>query len=1239
MQAKKLSGCRVRLALLTAGLVASGAVSVAAAPQEPSQARRPASRAPQAPVKTIASLTAPTRLARETVLVQGGGARALILHPDSDAGRAAAAALSAAVQERAGVALPCRPGTAADREPGQNVFLLGHVGNNPAFLPLYGRFLTLADSVCPGAGGALLQTVFDPFGKGADVLVVGASDDAGLEKAAGLAAAAIRGQPAGADLALPRLFVAQYSAAFLKGYPAAGEPPKDSRVEEGLKEAQKAIDEGAHCSVARVLEQAGRRYLMNGSRTEAKLFVALWDVYARSAVADPKKYGGAWGFDSDFCAARVVASWDVVEHDPSLTDDERLRVARHMGRWLSEAVIPKCAGAVKSAKVLFNHQTFPALGALFAGLYYAKGYDTEEGGKWLSMADAIFRRQSSYFKTHEDCNGYQWLTHGHLMRYVVARPDLTVIENGNARKVVDFCIDNMNNLGYQVPYGDTGNWRCTAAEMDYLSAFAFLTGNQDAGWALAFKQRAMRRPPLTGLSAFGATNAAARPARFDGVRVSPLDPHYYASFPAAPRPPLARCFDKISFREALDPQAAYLLLDGLNNGGHSHRDGNSLTQVTQYNRIWLADNDYFKAAVKYHNSLLVFKDGASESIPDYCELLGAGETPRYGYSRTRLAAYAGVDWDRTVVWLKELQAFAALDRIVAREKGRYQLRLLWHGVGGCQLSDDGLLLTQKGPSIRIQLAPGPALALKNDEELGAENWARYPYAAPVVRSLSAAATVDLKAGEPYLFATVFHGSPARAPASWTLSPLARAGGVLVQTDAGQQIGLALGPVSGWPAGAALQSDAQVIVTDAAGLTLLGSTRAAAGETELQSASAPACVELARPAEAFSPRALPLETRKTGGGAAGSEAPAHRVSWDLDLAAAHPPPEGGTAKALHITRLALGRLAAGAARPDILVATQEGALVALKPDGSRLWGVDLKTRLNDVTAADLDRDGRDEIVVARQDGQVTVLNAEGKERWQRKLEFYRKPPCVNLVRTGDLDGDGVPEVIVGGENWRFYAYKADGAPLWNYESVHPSRSSAVADLDGDGKAEVVCGTHYYWLTAVSGDGSKLWTHKHGPIAYATATGSFDGNKTRRVILGSGDGCVYDLGADGKVRMKYDTGDEVRQVLAADVEGDGRDEILAGSLSHSVYCFGADDKRRWAADLGAGLSALAATVPVAGGGGIWAGTLSGRVFTLDAGGSVLAATARGGGVVDLLADGPAMLVATEDGRLCRLTAPDK
>jgi putative pyrroloquinoline-quinone binding quinoprotein len=1139
-----------------------------------------------------------------TALVDDGKAVVTILHPDSEPGRKAAAAVAGSITDRTGVTPSIRIGTECDQIPDGATILLGNVDNNRAMLLLYARYMTPADSVCPGAGGALVHTIYDPFGRGANVIVAAASDDAGMAKAVEVLVDQIAKQAKGGSLTLPRLFEKHYGESFLKRFSWADDEPAENRLERGLKQGQDALDKGSHTSVAGVLASVANRYLLTGHSVEAELYVKLWDLYAESAVADPRKFGGPWGFDSDFRSAQVVTGWDLIEDDPVLSEEDRLRTTKSLGRWLTEAVIPSCVGAATSTRVPHNHQTFPGLGALYAGLYLTNHYDLVEGRLWLGISDAMFQRQAGYFKPHEDCNGYQWLTNGHLMRYCLARPDFTLFENGNGERIIDHCIGTMDNLGYQVPYGDTGSWQCWNSEMICLDMFAYATGSPDARWAANWK-RQLKNTLET--HAFYQPEPAERPSGFNGVRVWPVEPQYYASHGAEGSPPVDRCFDKIVFREAMDPAAAYLLLDGLSNGGHKHLDGNSLPRLTLFDRIWLADNDYYKAPVKFHNSVTVFRDGQSKAIPPYVELIGAGESDRFGYSKTRLEDYAGADWLRTVVWLKEQQAFVVLDQLTARTDDEYQFRTLWHGVGDATLDEDGLLLTQKGPSLRIDIAPGPELELHADTELGA-NWKGYAHADPVVHSMQAVATVKLKQGESYLFASVLHGRPDGIAEPWSIDFLADVDGVRLSTDS-STFGVVLGPCDDDTSEGHFQTDAECAVVSEASLTLLGATEARIDAEELYKSGSAGHVDLAMPETDDWLASAPLR-EPTANIAVAADAPKHRVLWSTS-----------PGSKLHITRLA------STSDNTILAATAEGKLLALKSDGSTRWTIEAGCQLNDVTAADLTGDGKDEVILARQDYHVQVLDGAGKELWKKALSYYRKPPYVNLVRTGDIDGDGTPEVIAGGENWRFYAFSAEGEELWNYESVHPSRSGAVADLDGDGKDEVICGTHYYWASALNADGTARWKYRFGPICHDMVTGRFGESQRRGVVFGSGDGKIHYVDSDGKASLQYDTGDEVKQVAVGDLDGDGIDEILAGSLNYNVYCFGADAKRRWRVDLGGPVSALA-TIPQKQGGLVVVGTSKGRLATINQNGNVQAVTELNSEILNILVCPDAIVVATAD-----------
>jgi hypothetical protein len=1326
------------------------------------------------PVVSLADLSAPKSLQRTIPIAGDAQTQAVILHPDSAAGKAAAQKIADAVQKKTGVRLALRPATAGDREFSSNAILLGNATNNPALFLLYTRRFTPVDAICPGAGGTLLQTIHDPFGNGAGAVVVGASDDAGLEKAVAELVAKVENSPAGKTLSFDRFFEANYSPQFLKAYPWANQKNAEKRLTDGLESGRTALEQGRHTSIAGELKNVALRYQLTGNSVEARLFVQLWEMYEKSAVPDASQYGGMWGFDSDFPSYEVVSGWDNIEEDPAITDAQRLAVTRAMTRWLQEAVAPKAN--YTPGRVVFNHQTFPALGVLRAGLYFSEGYPNAlEGDKWLVQADRLFKNQAQFFKPYEDCNTYQWLTDGHVITYSVARPDFTIFENGNAMRIADYCIATMNNLGYQVPYGDTGVWSGSSSENVPLSVIAAITKNPNARWVSQLKNALRPGSPLYAFSVPATVSVdeslasgAPAPQPFYGVQMWPLEPAYAATFPADNRPAENRLFDKISFRSGFDRQASYLLVDGLSNGGHGHYDGNSIEQLTQFDRIWLADNDYFKSHVKYHNALQILRNGEASQLPPYAALLGRGETDDFAYSHTQMANYSGADWDRTVFHLKKSDAFLVLDKVTAQSDGEYQLRTLWHGVGEATLSEDGMLLRQKGPSLWFQMARGPQLHLTNDADLGT-NWSAYPHAPAVVRSMSATARVRLKKGEHYLFATVFHGAQNGDAPAWKINFTRGYNGVVLQNGQDEiRVQMENGRIqAGSTPGVTTFEDSQnntLSKSDFSANKTLKTALAPAPEnlSELTSAPkfttvwslTPAPEELLLTGNTGQSGALKEQAAITvepapqkGGNAlvadsennvralldgqidSGGQAvmfPVDRavvVTLDLHRASQiskigwqqwwaktssrqtayllknarvelsndnfqkdiralsevaggqHPDwgvpityavdagnataryvrltftPQPGSAIYLaeiqvrgqvenaevagassHFSALAAAQLQKNALR-TLLAATEEGALLWVSQDGKVQKRLEFSTPLNDVAAGDVNGDGIDEIAIARQDGNTTLLDASGKELWSRKLQYYRRPPYVNLVRMGDLDGDGKDEVVSGGENWRFYAYDGAGKQLWQYETVHPSRSGAIADLDGDGKKEVIAGTHYYTSTVLDSTGKRVWSYRLGPIAYDIAVGNFDGDKTRGVVFGAGDGLIHYADSKGQSRLQFNTGDEVRHVATADLDGDGRDEILAASDNSYLYCIGADTKVRWAHHLDSPATALA-TAQVGSTPGVLVGTRAGQLLAFNARGELVRQLELGAAVRRILVEGKAIIIATEEGKLLRV-----
>lgn len=151
--------------------------------------------------------------------------------------------------------------------------------------------------------------------------------------------------------------------------------------------------------------------------------------------------------------------------------------------------------------------------------------------------------------------------------------------------------------------------------------------------------------------------------------------------------------------------------------------------------------------------------------------------------------------------------------------------------------------------------------------------------------------------------------------------------------------------------------------------------------------------------------------------------------------------------------------------ELVVATDDGAVHALRPDGRELpgwptgtgiapyWPTRSETaRADGIPApgravgiggpavADLYGDGSPEVVVTDMDGGVSVFGADGSTRARMSTDpaFSRqgdtnprnrlKPGIIGGAAIGDLDGDGRPEIDVAAMDRHVYAWRGDGTPV-------------------------------------------------------------------------------------------------------------------------------------------------------------------------------------------------------------------
>lgn len=694
----------------------------------------------------------PKPLYLDTPLLKDNQPAAFILHPDGADWAALAAELRDSLRDRLGADFPLKPAATVQREDleASQVIALGAVSNNPRLLYLYSHGYTYADDYYPGPDGFVTQSIHDPWGTGSNVLLVGASTIAGARE--GIAALLEAIPDSGV---VPPVFQVKLAGAARERLQSRlTETPGDNYLETQLQRAEKAIEEGAHTGLFGQIASVGQLYAE--SRKDAYATAFVWLVRRAKSHWDtkPTTYGGPWGMDSDFQIHAVLPMWDQVEESPALTDQDRLDVARILFQWVSDEGAPSANSVVGSTRVRHNHETFPALGLLYAGEYFRKYYSSAEAENWLTVSAAAFEFQAKAFKPYEDCNGYQWLTLYHLMRYALSKPDFTFFENGNARRCADYAVLSMDNLGYSVTYGDTGAFTGWWSEMPFLAGAVWYYRDPRWAWVLDKKTALSGRYAL---GQFAVSLEGQPPTDLVGTRVWPVDPLYFESWGGPAHLPLESAADKVVFRNGLEPDDQYLLLDGLSNGGHKHLDGNSISRWTENGRIWLADADYILSLPKYHNGVLILRDGQTAPIPDFVRLEHSTELPEFGATTTTYPDYSGVDWHRNIIWLKG-GYFLVADRMVARQAGNYSFRVVWNTIGTVEIVDNGLAIEQDGQHARIAMTPDCRLLLHDDPDYG-KNWSGYPFIKdPVVRVLRGVRDCTLQEGQQITLFSLLHAS-------------------------------------------------------------------------------------------------------------------------------------------------------------------------------------------------------------------------------------------------------------------------------------------------------------------------------------------------------------------------------------------------------------------------------------------------------------------------------------------------
>jgi hypothetical protein len=1047
----------------------------------------------------------------------------------------AAKRLQAAIAERTGERLVIR---SADEigEPQQHLILVGMQSNHPLIHHLYMHYYTPVDDYLPGDGGYMIETVHDPWSKSFNAVVVGASDDAGMTKAIDALAALL---PQDGSPLAPTLKI-KLAGGAAERFTWINRPPADDYVAGQLKSGRDGLVSGRHTGVFGQVNTIGERYRLTRHPKYAIVFRDLIKLAYEHYQTDPKTYGGPWGMDSDFRVYGVLAGWDVVEESDALSDADRLEVTRILAKWVTEVAESKGKQAATYRNVRFNHMTFPSLGLYYAGRYFNVYYDAPQARKWLEYADACFDYQMRAFKSHEDCNGYQWLTLGHTMQYALASGNMRWFENGNAAREARYAIASMDNFGYQVPYGDTGSYRCWTSEIPFLqqAAYGFTYGPKpDAElaaacqWTVNVKRDLLGRTDLYECATD--IDAPLPPNDLTGVTIAPLEPIWYQNFGGPDSGiPHERTFDKAVFRDSFDRGDPYLLLDGLSGGGHGHYDANSICRITDRDRIWLADNDYYLAQPKFHNGVLVFRDGQSAPLSNITELEAHADLPGVGYTCTTVRDYAGADWQRNLVF-GDGQWFLVLDRMTAKQAGDFSFRTVWQLVGDVTDQPDGLIAEQKGERFVVRTIDGFNQRRHDDAHLG-RNWGGYPYADPVVRFYHQIADVALSGGEQVIIPTLLFAERDGMPADTRLRQVAD--GVFV---IGESTVVAVASPDKPISVGGLQTDARLCVLLGDQLTVVDATFVFAGDVRRRFPQPTTQQFTWRNDAIASMAAIPFAVSADSG----EQLPALDVAWK---------------RTQQLERFALTGNASTPGAVDVgMTLAADPAPLERNVFGSGPNTTDAMFDGQLDTAGVCTQWGTDDVVTLTLDfGAPAHIDEIEWHQWWASSSSKGRKYMLGRARF-ELSNDGfVNDVRDGGEFIDDEDHTSWGSPVRYQHAINATAAQVRITITPRDDTGVYIAELYAWGQLPDGISADLADMPQHPV-HAIATG--DGEVT--LVVADGGGFLTAFNRQQEQLWQREFGSALRVALIEDIDGDGEPEILTGGDGATLHCLAAQGEPLW------------------------------------------------------------------------------
>ncbi len=1015
-----------------------------------------------------------------------------IVCPQTAALRAAAEGLAVAVERRAGR----RPRVVdASTDPALlgsgPLLVMGNLMTGAAARKLYFEGYDFTDCAWPGRGGHVVRTIRDPFGTGAHVLMIGGSDTEDIAGAAARAEAivAARGPKLGyvndVKLGEHADAIEAWSAEFLTD---------DA-------EWQRSGSLGSWGYLWRI-GRAGMGYLRTGDEAYLEpfrrelLYFFEHDVLNRTQESKSQIHS---------LIDAVLLPWDLLADHPFFTADARRDIDE---KFLILACSHEGPRALAGAGwgLRSNHGLGRALDGHWLGRYFWRRYGIDEGEQWMEIVARYFEPQLLSAKPTED-GGYHQYDASLLctLMYALAADRQDYLGSRALREATDRAV-----LEHRVGGGPTAYLGARAVVADdpgYLALMASAGGEAYVRHCAGMGDASLLAENLRSFCGF---ETPGEKSDLLGANVAPLDPMWHemgrqrtagTEFVTTTTP--EESYDKLVIRDSYRPDGFHLKIDGLGHGGHSFQDANCITVYREGGVPWLSEEYGFSgptcSTLRQQNGVFVALDGQGPPGVHVCARLLYTRALGDGLDAlgSALVGVGDTVWERHL--LRKRGAWTlVVDRAGAGRQGELFVERHWHirpwNSPGDVTVADGMAICPDGDVALHLHSVGPAA----DAMTGAANRKE------VIRA-------DVEAGDRVDLASLIYVSAEGEEGRYRLE----------QTSQGWRI-----------SDAADGSEVDVaLVDDALKLTPPpGDVRAATPVSTLPLEPDVDAIELP-----WRQVHMPDEVTAVATGsdcfAAGTREGAVAV-FGLDGAQRWRGKVGTWVLSLHF----LG--------DHLLVGEDDGTISRLDASGRPLWSVtipyvhigwphwsDRRSRIREITAADIDGDGEQEILVSNGDRRLYAFTGSGEQLWKRGVQWG---VCIALTPTTYLGRfalfSGVTGPTLAG---RVRIHDAQGETVGGLElsqmDSQQIRDLRVCDLTGDGEREIVVArdTAGNQLLACNEDRTLLWKVDVGGSPDALAIRHHEGEA--QVLCGSRGGYLHAFeGATGAHLWFCYLGDEARML---------------------------------------------------------------------------------------------------------------